>query len=630
MRRLVALFLALWSAHGVAQAAETPPAPESLEALEQRIAAIVADGGVPAASVALVSRDGVVWARAFGVADKASGRAATPDTPFRAGSISKTVTALTAMRLVEEGRLDLETPLAVAVPEAAFRNPWEAEHPVRLVHLLEHTAGFDDVNQSEYRDRGEEIPLAEALAVDPYSRVSRWPPGQYFSYANSGAALVAAAIAAAAGRPFEEVVTERLFVPLGIRAASWLNEPALQERLARSYYEDGSEAPYTHIGLRPAGSLNISSLELARVVQLFLARGEVDGVRLLSPESIARMERSETTRAAAQGMNRGAGLGLGHFAFAGVPFIGHTGSIDAALAFFGYRPDADQGFVVMMTAMEGRRFREIGEAVAGYFASQVPAVPEPRVAEDLSVYPGYYRLATPGSDLFRLVTDVAGVIVVETDGADGLRRRALLGGEPKPLVPVGERRFRDGDEAQASAIFLTEDGRIDGLQRGLAGYFERVGPLSVWWRPVLLALALAALLATALIGLPALLLRPLGGAWARRALATWSWTIAAAVTLVCATVLLLAAMAAPGHIGPERLGRPSATSVAILLGTLLFPVFAALGVRQAWRRRDGAVLRRVALACALLLLALGLLFADYKLIGLTTWAYRSDAWIGLF
>ena len=103
--------------------------------------------------------------------DKLSERPVTEGTLFRIGSISKSFVALSAMMLVEEGRLDLQAPLRELAPEIEFTNRWEKTHPVRMVHLMEHTTGWDDLALREYAQNiYPPISLREGLAFDPRSR----------------------------------------------------------------------------------------------------------------------------------------------------------------------------------------------------------------------------------------------------------------------------------------------------------------------------------------------------------------------------------------------------------------------------------------------------------------------------
>ena len=111
--------------------------------LQQDLERIRREAGVPAVGVAVVDETGALWTAGLGQARRSDAQPATSDSLFRMGSVSKMVAALAAMTLVEQGRLDLQAPLRQLAPEVAFENPWESTHPVRVVHLLEHTTGWE-------------------------------------------------------------------------------------------------------------------------------------------------------------------------------------------------------------------------------------------------------------------------------------------------------------------------------------------------------------------------------------------------------------------------------------------------------------------------------------------------------
>ena len=131
------------------------PAKDPAE-LQARLGKILKDNGVPGMAAVIADRDGIVWTAGIGLADVAAGTPATPDTLFRVASISKTFVALSVLKLVEEGRLDLDAPVKSLVPDVAFTNKWEATDPVRVVHLLAHTTGWDDVHPKVMRPRRSE------------------------------------------------------------------------------------------------------------------------------------------------------------------------------------------------------------------------------------------------------------------------------------------------------------------------------------------------------------------------------------------------------------------------------------------------------------------------------------------
>ncbi len=121
---------------------DEPRVPQTTEELEHAIAAVLRETHVPGAGVVLVSKDEVLWSAGIGLADRNAGRTVTPQTMFRLAGKASFV-ALATLKLQEEGKLRLEDRLSDLVGDVEFSNPWEKSDPLRLVHLLEHTSGFE-------------------------------------------------------------------------------------------------------------------------------------------------------------------------------------------------------------------------------------------------------------------------------------------------------------------------------------------------------------------------------------------------------------------------------------------------------------------------------------------------------
>jgi len=123
--------------------------------LDQQIESILQTQGVAGAQLAIINRDGILWGGNYGYADLENNRPVTDKTMFRIGSITKSFVAVSVMMLVEKGQLSLDDPIKELAPELSFKNQWEYANPVQLVHLLEHTAGFDDMHLMEYATNGD-------------------------------------------------------------------------------------------------------------------------------------------------------------------------------------------------------------------------------------------------------------------------------------------------------------------------------------------------------------------------------------------------------------------------------------------------------------------------------------------
>lgn len=252
---------------------EKPKPAQSIPELQQQLEKILKDTHTPGASVAIVRKDGPEWIAGLGVADVASGRANTADTLFRIGSTSKAFSSLSILLLKDQGKLTLQDPVHKLVPEVFFENRWEATDPIRIVNLLEHTTGWDDMHLREYAKQApDSMRLHDGLDYDHSSRVSRWRPGTRMAYCNSGPPVAAYVVEKLTGQRFEDFVQQNLFLPIGMKTATYF-EPAAGTATTL-YREDGKTPyPYWHILLRPAGSINASAKDMAAYVQFYLNPG---------------------------------------------------------------------------------------------------------------------------------------------------------------------------------------------------------------------------------------------------------------------------------------------------------------------------------------------------------------------
>jgi CubicO group peptidase (beta-lactamase class C family) len=200
---------------------ETPKPAQSLPELRQQLERILADTHTPGVSVAIVHRDGPEWIAGLGKSDVASNHATGPETLFRIGSTSKAFASLSILKLVDEGKLSLQDTVHQLIPEIWFENRWESTDPVRVVDLLEHTTGWDDMHLPEYAKDANGMTLRQGLDYYQRSRVSRWRPGTRMSYCNSGPPVAAYIVEKITGQRFEDYVTANFFVPIGTTTAKF-------------------------------------------------------------------------------------------------------------------------------------------------------------------------------------------------------------------------------------------------------------------------------------------------------------------------------------------------------------------------------------------------------------------------
>lgn len=263
---------------------------------------------------ATFDREGIIGSGASGLADRVRARQLTIDDPARIASISKLVVALGAMRMVEQGRLDLDRDVSDYLGWR-LRNPAFPDDAITLRMLLSHTSSLTD--EIDYA-----IPLGgtvrEALAQPPAFDVAH-PPGGYFRYANLNFPVIASAMERAGGERFDRLMARLVLAPIGLDACfNWTTcGDAAVARAAVLYEPDGAVVRDDLGGRRPAcpvlvaehsacdlasyrlgdngallspqGGLRISVRDLAAIGGLILNGGWQGGRRFLAYRSLREM-----------------------------------------------------------------------------------------------------------------------------------------------------------------------------------------------------------------------------------------------------------------------------------------------------------------------------------------------------
>lgn len=274
-------------------------------------------------------RRGVQSVQVTGSASLADGRPVTASDPVRVASVSKLVVAIAVMRLVEQGRLDLDADVSVLLGRR-LRSPAFPNVPITLRLLLSHRASLiDGVDYVLPLDADLLATLDDARVWDP-----EHAPGAFFRYANIGFPVVASVMERATGERFDRLMQRLVFAPLAIDACyNWATCTPDTVRQAVALYREGKPVrddfqggeppcPVTpasdggcdlatwragHNGaiFSPQGGLRISAWDLAQIGRLLLGRGKLDGVRLLSRRSVALLERPLWTFDGANGETDG-------------------------------------------------------------------------------------------------------------------------------------------------------------------------------------------------------------------------------------------------------------------------------------------------------------------------------------
>lgn len=350
------------AAHANASAAAPPPAFErnlrraiAIRGAEQArfsLAERMAHYRVPGVSVAVIDGCRIADSRGFG-RSAGNGPPITPRTLFQAGSISKSVTAVAALRLVGEGKIPLESDVRPLVKSWAADSTADARaHPVTLRQLLNHSAGVTEMGGKGYV-RGTPLPaIAEIVngktpANNPPVRIER-EPGTSWAYSSGGYHVVQALMEEATGEPFALLAERLVLRPAKMRDSTFAQplEPARLPLAASAAGPDGSplEGSWRVNPELAAGGLWTNPTDFARFLIALTNDIRGGGNRLLGP----RMSREMFS----PGLSNW-GLGVQLNAPAGPRRIGHTGHNVGFVSEFVIYPDTCQGAVVMTNADQG-------------------------------------------------------------------------------------------------------------------------------------------------------------------------------------------------------------------------------------------------------------------------------------
>lgn len=307
---------------------------------------------VPGVSVAVIDGCRIVDARGFGTS-AGNGAAITEQSLFQAGSISKSVTAVTALSLVDQGKLRLDDDVRGAIDGWSVEgSPVIPKSPVSLRRLLNHTAGLNEVGGKGY-DRGGQLPtLTQILngaspANTPAIRIE-YEPGTKWLYSSGGYYVVQALMTARTGKSFPELARQSVMGPVGMNASTFAQplDAAHVPLAANAVGADGEPLP-SGWRVNPelaAGGLWTTPSDLAHFLIALTRDIRGESQLLLSHRSVEEMTKPGAG-------NWGLGVELGKPG--GPRRIGHTGHNVGYVSEYVMYPETCQGAVVMTNADEG-------------------------------------------------------------------------------------------------------------------------------------------------------------------------------------------------------------------------------------------------------------------------------------
>ncbi|GAB2861245.1 serine hydrolase domain-containing protein [Lentzea nigeriaca] len=363
------------------------------EWIKRRLPELIEEHGVVGAQVAVLHDDEIVDAAA-GVLNNVTNEPVTAHSSFQIGSITKVWTATLVQELVNEGLLDLDQPVRAVLPEFRLAD----EHAAKVItprQLLSHTGGFEG---DLFLDTGNGDDMLEKYLELMAEAKQETPPGELYTYCNSGFVVLGRIVEVLRGKPFHTVLRERLVDRLGLPTAATRHAEYAGKQVATGHL--GAELkPVDELMTEadaPAGSvLAMSARDLLQFVRMHLATTEFDAMR--------------ETQVVPPDFGLGGRQGLGwmlHDYDNGMTGMGHTGRTLGFLAWLRVIPEADLAITVLtnggtaLPVVEALYTKVIGEFAKLGDLPEPPATPVPIDVEKVA---GTYRAA--GLDVHITVSD---------------------------------------------------------------------------------------------------------------------------------------------------------------------------------------------------------------------------------
>jgi CubicO group peptidase (beta-lactamase class C family) len=630
------VLLALMLAGGSTQAAASntavsPPTtpigltdPDELEAfLDDYLAGQMADHHIPGVAVSFVKDGEIFLSKGYGMADLASQTPYDPEqTLFTAASIAKVMTAVSILQLAEQGRIDLHEDVTPYL--GAVRLPQSYDQPLTFHHLLTHTDGFEArMIGIAARTEADLLPLADLLNM--YMPTQLYAPGEYMTYGNFATNLAGHLAAEVTARPFEQLIADSIFAPLGMRSST-LEQRLSAEMAARwatGYeYVHGEHVadPFFYIRHTPEGGLRTTTQDMSQFMLALLSGGANGNGRILSQESVNLMF---TPQFRPQPQMSGISYGLFEHLENGHQLFLRDGDGLGTRSRLVLFPAENLGFFISYNSGESALRLDLVSAILDRYYPDASLAQSPGLsptAADLRRFVGSYRplqadVTTFGKSMYFFAQQVEitakdGFLYLTTTGMGGEESSPMGGFEgTSQWAAVAPLQFEQVDGKGQIAFAEDEGGVITRLYSG-QGYHSAFGKLAGYesqgFQIALVALAAVLILSGVAqafvvwpvsLGVNKLRGRGKGVVWTETAV--WLWTAVVSGMLALVILRAVGVLYAIGSVAnlpnfawgvsDEMVRALNAASMLALLALLTLPVLTLLAWVRGWGKAGGRV-----------------------------------------
>ena len=438
----------------------------SLEFLSAWTESQMAYRGQPGLSMGVIYDQELIWSKGFGYADLASQKPADATTIYRIASITKLFTSTAIMQLRDEGKLQLDDPIAHHLPWFQVQNSFDDAPEITIRQLLTHTSGLPRESAFPYWvDRN--FPTIEAVREKLPTQALSIAPESKWKYSNLALTLAGEVVTAVSDMPYVNYIQRQILDPLGM-SNTYMQITADNPQLATGYHRrlpDNSRqiGHYTDTkGITPAANMASCVEDLAKFAMLQFRTGPRAGQQILKGSSLREMQRVHWLSP-----NWQAGRGLGFYVWRVDNFTlaGHGGALE------GYRTDLQTipaekiGFVVLTNADDGNPLLYMEKAIK-WVAPALAKAAKPASSEKFDPawerYFGKYRSIWGDTQILRYKDKLAAIGPNLPDPTTGMTT----------LTPVSEHTFRIeteenfGADGELAIFEMDENGKVVRLVMG--------------------------------------------------------------------------------------------------------------------------------------------------------------------
>lgn len=373
MKKISSLLLAIFTLSCVGQT-HNQLSDKTKHKIDSTYMALIKKYKVVGLSLAVVTKDGIVYTNGYGYSDLVKKVKATDKTIYRIGSTTKSFTALSLMQLQEKKRLSTDSSIRAYLPELHMRGRFADRNPLYIRDILAHISGLpSDVSNGFFCDSPPDMKwlIAELNKQEP-----AFPPNYVHSYSNIGYGLLGEVVARLNNTTYSNAVKESIFKPLNMTSSYIEQDPQLASGFSKAYV-NSKEIKEPMIRDQAAGLIHSNVLDMANYVRMYLNKGSFEGVKLVEPSSIDEMIKNRLGNLELY-TSKNWGFGLytyGAYSRTGadsvaVTITGHGGDTYAFHTDMAFIPELGVGVVILTNSDKGAYINEATRLLKLYLKNE--------------------------------------------------------------------------------------------------------------------------------------------------------------------------------------------------------------------------------------------------------------------